>query len=178
MTLTAARRRVAFTVLGAAQTKGSAKAFVPFKWAKEAVAQGKAPRALVTNDNPNARDWEQRIATEAQKAGGGELFTGPVVLSVAFHLPRPKSLPKRVTHHMTRPDCDKATRCVLDALTDVLYGDDGQVVELHVSKQYAEVGAAPRADIRLEEAIAPAPIEPAAAALFSAEDTCPDAVEP
>jgi Holliday junction resolvase RusA-like endonuclease len=175
VSLTLDRRRVAFTVLGAAQTKGSAKAFVPKKWAQDAVAQGKAPRAIVTNDNPNAKAWEQRIATEAQKVGGGALFTGPVILTVAFHLPRPKSLPKRVTHHMTRPDCDKATRCVLDALTGVLYGDDGQVVELHVRKQFAELGAAPRADITLEEASSIAP-EATAGALFT-EALC-DVAEP
>jgi len=169
VSLTLDRRRVHFVVLGEAMTKGSAKAFVPKKWAQAAVAQGKAPRAIVVNDNPRAKDWEQRIATEAQKVGGGALFTGPVILTVAFHLPRPKSLPKRVSHHMTRPDCDKATRCVLDALTGVLYGDDGQVVELHVRKQFAELGVAPRADITLEEAVAaePTEIQPAAAGLFS-----------
>ncbi len=155
--LTMARRKVVFTVLGAAQTKGSAKAFVPKTWAAAAVAQGKAPRAIVTNDNPKAKDWEQRIATEAQAVAGETLFEGPVVLSVAFYLPRPKSLPRRVVHHTTRPDCDKATRCVLDALTHVLYRDDGQVIELHVRKQFAALGAAPRAEITVEEADEPSP---------------------
>lgn len=150
--------RITFTVLGAAQTKGSAKAFVPKKWAEVAVRQGKAPRAIVTNDNPNAKAWEQRIATEAQAAGNDYIFLGPVTLVVSFHLPRPKSLPKRVTHHITRPDADKALRCVLDALTGVLYHDDGQVVELHVRKQYAGLTEAPRAVITVEEA-APADAE-------------------
>jgi crossover junction endodeoxyribonuclease RusA len=159
VTLTMMRRRVSFTVLGAAQTKGSAKAFVPKKWAAEAVAKGKAPRAIVTNDNPNAKSWEQRIATEAQAVAGNYLFPGAVVLTVTFHLPRPKSLPRRMVHHMTRPDCDKATRCVLDALSGVLYHDDGQVVELHVRKQFAGVAAAPRACITVEEAVAPDPVQ-------------------
>lgn len=166
-----ARRRVAFTVLGAAQTKGSAKAFVPRKWAEQAVAQGKAPRAIVTNDNPNAKAWEQRIATEAQAVGAGTLFTGPLILSVAFHMPRPKSLPKRVQHHTTRPDVDKATRCVLDALTGVLYADDGQVIELHVRKQYAALAEAPRADITVEEALDPNPDIARTDSLFGNEVT-------
>lgn len=159
MTLTLARRRVSFEVLGAAQTKGSAKAFVPKKWAEAAVREGKAPRAIVTNDNPAAKAWEQRIATEAQKVADEGLFVGPVVLIATFHLPRPKSLPKRIVHHMTRPDCDKATRCVLDALTGVLYHDDGQVVELHVRKQFAAAAAAPCVRIIVEEACAPDPAQ-------------------
>jgi Holliday junction resolvase RusA-like endonuclease len=155
------RRSVSFTVLGAAQTKGSAKAFVPKKWAEAAVREGKAPRAIVTNDNPNAKAWEHRIATEAQHAAGvsAGLFVGPVVLVVTFHLPRPKSLPQRVVHHVTRPDCDKAARCVLDALTGVLYRDDGQVVELHVRKQFAAAAAPPCARITVTEAAAPDPVQ-------------------
>jgi Holliday junction resolvase RusA-like endonuclease len=153
-----ARRSVSFTVLGAAQTKGSAKAFVPQKWAKAAVAEGKAPRAIVTNDNPNAAAWQQRIATEAQAVAGPLLFIGPVVLVMTFHLPRPKSLPRYVAHHLTRPDCDKAARCVLDALTGVLYHDDKQVVELHVRKQFAAAAAPPCARITVMEAAAPDPV--------------------
>lgn len=146
------RRRVTFTVLGTPQTKGSTKAFVPKKWAQEAVQQGRAPRAIVTNDNPAAKAWEQRIATEAQAVAGEGLFVGAVALIATFYLPRPKSLPRRVLHHVTRPDCDKATRCVLDALTGVLYRDDSQVVELHVRKQFAAIDTAPRVHVALEEA--------------------------
>jgi crossover junction endodeoxyribonuclease RusA len=159
MTLAMARRRVSFEVLGAAETKGSAKAFVPKKWADEAHRAGKAPRAIITNDNPSAKAWEQRIATEAQAVAGDGLFVGPLVLIVTFHLPRPKSAPKRVVHHITRPDCDKAARCVLDALTGVLYHDDGQIVELHVRKQFAAAAAAPRAVITVAEASDPAPVQ-------------------
>jgi crossover junction endodeoxyribonuclease RusA len=159
MTLTMARRRVSFEVLGAAETKGSAKAFVPKKWADEAHRAGKAPRAIVTNDNPSAKAWEQRIATEAQKVAGDGLFVGPVVLLVTFHLPRPKSLPKRVLHHTTRPDCDKAARCVLDALTGVLYHDDGQITELHVRKAFAATATAPRAVITVAAAADPDPMQ-------------------
>ena len=157
MSLTMTRRRVSFSVLGAAQTKGSAKAFVPRKWAVAAVAEGKAPRAIVVNDNPAAKEWERRIATEAQSAAADGLFVGPVVLIATFHLPRPKSLPRRVVHHVTRPDCDKVTRCLLDALTGVLYHDDGQVVELHVRKQFAAPAAPPCVCITLAEAAPPDP---------------------
>ncbi len=161
MTALVTVRELRIVVLGAAQTKGSAKAFVPAKWAREAVAAGRAPRAIVTNDNPNAKEWEGRIATEAQNViGDSGLFAGPVAQAIGFHLPRPKSLPRRVVHHVTRPDCDKAARCVLDALTHVAYNDDGQVVELHVSKRFAAEGDGPRAEIIIREAATIDPSNP------------------
>jgi len=145
MTVLATRRRVCFTVLGHAQPKGSARGFVPKGWT----------RPIITSDNPRTKEWEQRIATEAQHVGGDLLFTGPVLLVASFYLPRPKT--GKAKHHMTRPDADKLARCVLDALSGVLYHDDGQVVQLHVRKQYAGIAAAPCARIVVEDAVDPEP---------------------
>ena len=39
-----------------------------------------------------------------------------------------------------RPDLDKLQRAVLDALTGVLFSDDGQVVQLAAVKQYGQPG--------------------------------------
>jgi len=65
---------------------------------------------------------------------------GPVVLEVAFALPKPKSAPKR---RRTWPigaragDLDKLVRAICDALTDAgVWGDDSQVAVLTSSKAY------------------------------------------
>jgi len=152
------RRSVTFTVLGLAQPKGSAKAFVPKGW----------QRAVVTSDNPRVKDWQQAVAWQAQAAAAEGQFVGPVALRVAFALPRPASLPRRVLAHITRPDLDKLVRSIGDALTGVLYRDDGQVVELQARKVYAAAGAAPSAEITVREA-AHQPAAPAAPWLFDAE---------
>src|SRR4051812_25953414 len=89
---------VTFTVRGLAQPKGSAKAYVPKAWAVAAVATGRAPRAIVTHDNPKAKGWQQLVAEQAQAAASHDYFAGPVVLTVAFYLARPK---RRVTDHVT-----------------------------------------------------------------------------
>jgi Holliday junction resolvase RusA-like endonuclease len=147
-------RRVTFTVAGVAQPKGSAQAFVPLKWAKAAVAQGRAPRAIVTSDNPRAKSWQQLVAEQAQTVAG-DVFLGAVVLTVTFFLPRPVSLSHKIRHHVTKPDSDKLARNVLDALTGILYLDDKQVVDLHVRKCYACYPTGPRATITLEDAVPP-----------------------
>lgn len=129
-----------FTVHGVAQPKGSARAFVPKGWT----------RAVVTSANPKNKGWQQLVSEAASRALDAEawpLAAGPVRLMVAFYLPRPKSLPKRVTAHLKKPDLDKLTRSVKDALTKVVWNDDSQVVQLKATKAYAADGESPRAVI-------------------------------
>jgi len=159
MGLDLARRVVTFTVAGLPEPKGSAKAFVPLKWAREAVAAGKAPRAVITNDNPDAKNWQQLIASQAQGAAAGVLFLGPVTVAVIFRLPRPASAPRRVVHHLTKPDVDKLARCCLDALTGVVFADDKAVVDLRARKVFVPTGAQPGAEITVGDAAPPEPAQ-------------------
>jgi len=157
MGLDLARRVVTFTVAGLPQAKGNARAFVPKKWADAAYAEGKAPRAVITLDNADAKNWEQLIASQAQTVAEGRLFLGPVTVAVIFRLPRPVSAPRRVVHHLTKPDVDKLARCCLDALTGVVFADDKAVVDLRARKVYAPPGSPPGAEITVGDAVAPEP---------------------
>lgn len=66
-----------------------------------------------------------------------------VAVNVIFNMP----IPKRATYdYPPRPDVDKLSRAVLDALTGIVYEDDAQVVELIACKQY---GDRPGADITI-----------------------------
>lgn len=141
-----------FIAWGVAAPKGSAKGFaVPVKG-----KPGKF-RAVVTHDNPRTKGWQQTIAEAAGRAldGAGSAWTvgeWPVRLLVVFYLARPKSLGRRVAHHTTRPDLDKLTRSVGDALTGVMWNDDSQVVDLQVRKRYAPPDTAPHAVITVQRA--------------------------
>lgn len=131
-----------FTVYGAAQPKGSARAFMP-----------KGARfPIVTADNPKSKPWQQLVAEGASRAlaaSGGEQYQGAVALTVTFWLPRPKSLPKRVLAHLKKPDLDKLLRAVKDALTKVVWQDDSQVVLVVATKRYVDLGHAPHADLEI-----------------------------
>lgn len=137
-----------FTAYGVPQPKGSAKAFVPKGWT----------RAVVTSDNVKNKGWQQLVAEAASHALGREargLHTSPVHLSVAFYLPRPKSLPRKVTEHLKKPDLDKLVRSVKDALTKVVWQDDSQVTQITASKTYAAADASPCAVVTVEAAAEP-----------------------
>ena len=119
-----------------------------------------------------AAPWRSDIRDAAEKAlADREPLDGPVDVTLAFRLPRPKGHYRTGKHAgelrptappkpTGKPDLDKLTRAVLDALTGLVWGDDSQVVRLIVSKHYADdapagldVWALDAIDRRLEESI-------------------------
>ena len=62
----------------------------------------------------NTRKWEDFMRYQALRYRPKQLWEGPIIMALTFFLPRPKSLPKRVVHHMaTRP-------CLLEFLHAVV----------------------------------------------------------
>lgn len=117
---------IQFTVYGTPIQKGSARAFYIEK----------LKRAVVTSDTRRGlKEWDRSIRDAAQKYAG-TLMLGPVHVSLSFVMPRPKSLPKRAQHHTKKPDIDKLSRTVLDALTGIIWKDDSQVITLTARKGY------------------------------------------
>jgi Holliday junction resolvase RusA-like endonuclease len=86
---------------------------------------------------------------------------GTVRLTLAFYLPRPQSLAKRMTAHTKYPDLDKMVRSVNDALTHVVSRDDSRVVDLLAMKRYATDGEPPTYHVQVEPAagIVPLPVD-------------------
>jgi crossover junction endodeoxyribonuclease RusA len=99
--------------------------------------------------------WRERVALAAHNAmttTGTTPFTTAVAIGLEFVLPRPKSTPKRWTPPaVKRPDADKLTRAVLDAITGVVLLDDAQVVDLHATKRLAGLGETPGVVVTVEE---------------------------
>lgn len=101
--------------------------------------------------------WRRSIEDAVHRQLGEEipLIEGPVRLSAAFRLPRPKSLPKRrrVWPIGKRSgDLDHYLRALGDALTGVLVGDDAQIVWVeNLTKDFANPGAAPGVVFTIEE---------------------------
>ena len=103
--------------------------------------------------NKRTRPWRALVrdaAEEAKEAQNVITFTGPVGAYLTFFKARPKAhyytgknaevlredAPFYVT---TKPDVDKLTRAIFDALTDAqVFRDDSQVAELHVRHLFAD----------------------------------------
>jgi len=78
--------------------------------------------------------WRQAI----EDAYPGEMFDGPITVKAVFSLTRPKTVTR--PHPSVKPDIDKLTRALLDALTGRAYVDDSQVVWIDVRKVYGPPG--------------------------------------
>ena len=122
-----------FTVLGLPRPQGSHRAFMP-KGAKFPV---------VTDANRNLKQWRDLTSLVAQDHAPKELVENAVRLKVDFYFARPKSLTKRVNFHLKKPDLSKLIRSIEDSLTNIVWQDDSQVVEIVATKNYGT----PRAEI-------------------------------
>lgn len=137
-----------FKIFGTPAPKGSMRAFVVRKKGEEGPG-----RAVVVPDNKGpAALWSGAVLEAASRAvleqRDGKPIAGAVRVRVVFHLPRPKSLSKKVLEHTKKPDADKLARNVGDALRRIAYEDDASVVEWSIRKCYAV--DAPHAEITVE----------------------------
>lgn len=91
-------------------------------------------------------NWRANVAAEAQRwvAAGGRPTAGPLAVELTFRLPRLATMPVRsYKWKTTKPDFDKLTRAVCDALTGLVWHDDAQVCLGVTVKRYAEADETP-----------------------------------
>ena len=140
---------IRFNVYGIPQPKGSTKSFMVEDKTTHKL------KVITTSDNKNLKSWHQMVNTAAQEhrpGPGGGLLSGPVEIVLTFYLLRPKSVSERRRPlPVVKPDLDKLTRAVLDALKGKIYADDSQVVGLDVRKYY---GNPPCVEITVKEVVA------------------------
>ena len=107
---------------------------------------------VLTSANRKMKGYRKEVAAAAVRAMHEQKLKridrpAAVWVIVGFYLKRAKSAPKVSMSPTTRPDLDKLTRAVLDALTGTVFEDDSQVVQIRVWKYY---GAPERTDIFVE----------------------------
>lgn len=120
-----ASRSITFFVAGTPVTQGSKKAFV---------VKGRA--VIVDDADRELKSWREAVASEARRQSA--FIDGPVAITCVFKLRKPASRPRRdVVPQGRRNDIDKLLRAVMDALTGVLFTDDGDVVNASVGKRWA-----------------------------------------
>lgn len=156
------RHVLSFTANGKPQPKGSKRTVPVFdpvtKAPRKTATGGIMTRAL--DDNPNAGEWMDRVANAARDAAhavGLSLLEGPLVLVCTFFQPRPKSHYRTGKNaHLLRdtapafpdgkPDTTKLIRAIEDAINEVIWRDDTQVVNQNTGKLY---GVPARAECHL-----------------------------
>lgn len=124
---------------------------------KTVVPTARGPRVLDGGSKAareHRRTWRSDVIDAARTAmtdADWRTVEGPVALTLALIVPRPKSLPRQrrdgtVPQPITRPDLTKLLRATEDAITAAgVWRDDSQVVRLVVDKVYEDLGYPPGA---------------------------------
>ena len=96
------------------------------------------------------KSYEDEIRMMAKAAmGSNELLDTPVTVAIYIRVGIPASFSKQkrkdalagIIRPTKKPDLDNIAKCFLDSQNGVIYHDDKQVVNLHVTKVYAETPA-------------------------------------
>jgi Holliday junction resolvase RusA-like endonuclease len=125
----------------------------------EPVAQGR-PRAANINgrirmyDPKKSSDFKNYVRLVASEHRPDKLLEGPISLTVKVYKKTLKSFSKKKIaaaesgqlRPTSKPDVDNYVKGVKDALKNVIWKDDSQVVDLHISKWYSET---PRVEITI-----------------------------
>jgi crossover junction endodeoxyribonuclease RusA len=99
-------------------------------------------------DPGTAEGWKSCIAAALVGKVPTEPMTGPVMVTMAFSMPRPRShyhtgkqshrlRDDAPVYHTGKPDADNLAKAVMDALSALrVWRDDAQVAHLYVEKRY------------------------------------------
>ncbi|MBO1361893.1 RusA family crossover junction endodeoxyribonuclease [Acetobacter sacchari] len=101
-------------------------------------------RTFTDAKTTNAEAWVRSCAVEQV---GQPMLDGPVQLRIEYEIAIPKSWPKKKASDArcgrqkptVKPDVDNVAKLVGDALNGIVWRDDSQIYELHVSRRYADV---------------------------------------
>lgn len=119
----------------------------------QGVPVGKArPRVTFQNGRARAytadrtREYENRIKVAYLKKFGHRRLDGALRVDVIAYFTPPKSVSKRMRAAMLdgeipytkKPDTDNIIKSVTDALNDVAYADDANIIAVYGFKQYSE----------------------------------------
>lgn len=124
----------------------------------KAVAQGR-PRfarrgpGVATYDAPASRDyksWVRDCAIRAMERQAGAIIPRDVPLHIELivNIAKPKSVSKKRTLPVVKPDLDNFLKTIQDALEGIVYQADQQIVSVRAVKKY---GLADSVEVRLTD---------------------------
>lgn len=109
-----------------------------------------------TYDPPESKKYKKHVQYHAKKFAPEKLFEGALEVEVLVYKKSLKSFSSKkridaesgILRPTTKPDADNYAKGVLDALKEIIWKDDGQVVDLIARKYYSEK---PRVEVRVKE---------------------------
>lgn len=109
-------------------------------------------------DPKESRDYKQYVSLIARQHAPKKPYDGELSVHLKIYRQIPKSTTKKdralylagLKRPVVKPDTDNYQKAVLDALNDIIWKDDSQIVDLRGEKYYSDK---PRVEISVRELI-------------------------
>lgn len=113
-------------------------------------------KGVSTYDAPKIAKYKKHVAECAKEQYKDEPLKGVLRVDIGVYRGMLKSFTKKqrldaqnnVLRPYKKPDVDNYAKGVLDGLNEIIWADDGQIIELHVFKRFDEV---PRVEVKITE---------------------------
>ena len=103
-----------------------------------------------------SKNYKDMLVWQMRPYAPNEPLSGPLHVDITFLMPIPKTSSASVRrqmiannlHAIKRPDIDNLAYIITNAMKNLIYKDDSQIVDLHLHKRYAEC---PRTVVKVTE---------------------------
>lgn len=117
---------------------------------------GKRGNKIIMYDPKESKEYKQYVALIAKQHAPKTLLEGPLSVRLKIYRQIPKSTTKKdralyiegLKRPVVKADIDNYSKSVLDAINNIIYKDDSQIVDLYASKFYSDN---PRVEIEIRE---------------------------
>lgn len=107
-------------------------------------------------DPKKSKDYKQYVRLVAGQHSPKKQIEGQIEVFIKIYRQIPKSMTKKlkkasideIHRPTTKPDVTNIAKGIEDALNGLIYKDDSQIVDLHISKYYSEN---PRVEVEIRE---------------------------
>lgn len=111
--------------------------------------RGHHVQAYTPEETANYENLVAMLALE-QKNQHSPPLDSAVKVSIVINLHGPKSRPKRIIYHKTKPDADNVMKSILDGMNGILFSDDAQAVKGEWEKRFSPGNQSEGVYVRVE----------------------------
>lgn len=139
-------KKITFTIPGEPKSKGRPRFST----------RGGFVKTYTDSQTASYENLAKLCCREAMVKGSLTRLEGEILAEIKAYYKIPKSTSKKqrirficdLDRPCKKPDTDNIAKIILDALNDIAYEDDKQIVVLHVEKHYSDT---PSVEVKLEE---------------------------
>ena len=107
---------------------------------QEAPGVKRAGKYNIIYDPKKTKEFKNYVKMCCAQQWGGRLpLQGAIEMKIIFNFLRPKSISKKVKHHVKKPDLKNLLASLEDGMKQIVFHDDNQIMRTVMEKRYSDV---------------------------------------